>query len=82
MLTSHITENVVIVSRAPNYHRQCTLGRLDAGLRNAPREHRRDIINGGNDLPVPFHFNQTNHTLENMEVSVLKAGLANQEYRK
>ena len=37
-ITAHffcITENVVIVSRAPNYHRQCTLGRLDAGLRNA-----------------------------------------------
>ena len=46
------------------------------------REHRRDIINGRNDLPVPAHFNQPNHTLEDMKVAVLKAGLANQEYRK
>ena len=46
------------------------------------QEHRRDIINGRNDLPVPAHFNQPNHTLEDMKVAVLKAGLANQEYRK
>ena len=46
------------------------------------REHRRDIINGKNDLSVPFHFNQTNHTLEDMKAAVLKAGLTNQEYRK
>ena len=39
----------------------------------------RDIINGRNDLPVPAHFNQPNHTLEDMKVAVLKAGLANQE---
>ena len=46
------------------------------------REHRRDITSGRNDLPVPAHFNQPNHTLEDMKVAVLKAGLANQEYRK
>ena len=46
------------------------------------REHRRDVINGRNDLPVPAHFNQVNHTLEDIKVAVLKAGLANQEYRK
>ena len=45
------------------------------------REHRRDVINGKNELPVPAHFNQTNHMLEDMKVAVLKAGLANQEYR-
>ena len=46
------------------------------------REHRRDVINGRNDLPVPAHFNQTNHTLEDMKVAVLKAGIINQEYCK
>ena len=46
------------------------------------REHRRDVINGRNDLPVPAHFNQENLTLENLKAVVLKAGLANQEYRK
>ena len=46
------------------------------------REHRRDIINRRNDLPAPAHFNQPNHTLEDMKDAVLKAGLANQEYRK
>ena len=33
------------------------------------REHRRDVINGRNDLPVPAHFNLTNHTLEDMKVA-------------
>ena len=46
------------------------------------REHRRDVIKGRNDLPVPAHFNSTNHTLEDMKVAVLKAGLVNQNYRK
>ena len=46
-------------------------------------EHRRDVINGrNNDLSVPAHFNQTNHTLEDMKAAVLQAGLANQQFRK
>ena len=43
---------------------------------------RRDVINGRNDLPVPTHFNQENHTLEDLKVAVLKVGPANQEYLK
>ena len=31
---------------------------------------------------MPAHFNQENHTLEDLKVAVLKAGLANQEYQK
>ena len=56
----------------------------ETGRRMADRfiEHRRDVINGKNDLPVPAHFNQPNHTLEDMKVAVLKAGLVNQKYRK
>ena len=46
------------------------------------RENRRDVMNERNYLPVPAHFNQPNHTLEVMKVAVLKADLANQEYRK
>ena len=46
------------------------------------REHHSDMINGINDLAVPVHFNSTNHTLEDMKVAVLKAGLANPHYRK
>ena len=66
-----------IAYRAPNVHQQ-------TGRRLVDRfwEHRRDVINGRNDLPVPAHFNQTNRTLEDMKVAVLKAGLANQDYRK
>ena len=46
-------------------------------------EHRRDVINGrNNDLSVPAHFNETNHTLEDMKAAVLWAGLANQEFLK
>ena len=58
------------------------IGETGRRLANRFREHRRDIINGRNDLPVPAHFNQPNHTLEDIKVAVLKAGLANQEYRK
>ena len=31
---------------------------------------------GENDLPAPAHFNQENHTVEDLKVAVLKAGLA------
>ena len=58
------------------------IGEIGRRLADRFRERPRDIINGRNDLPVPAHFDQTNHTLENMKVAVLKAGLANQEYRK
>jgi len=46
------------------------------------REHLRDVINGRKDLPVPAQFNQTNDTLEDRKVAVLKVGLTNQDYRK
>ena len=58
------------------------IGETGRRLADRFRENRRDVINGRYDLPVPPHFNQTNHTLEDMKVAVLKAGLANQEYRK
>ena len=56
----------------------------DTGCRLADhfREHYRDNINRRNNLPVPAYFNQPNHTMENMKVALLKAGLANQDYRK
>ena len=46
------------------------------------REYPRDVINGRSDFSLPAHINQPNHTLKDMKVAVLKAGLANQEYRK
>ena len=46
------------------------------------REYRRDVISSRNDLPLPAHFIQPNHTLKNMKIAVLKAGLANQKYCK
>ena len=58
------------------------IGEIGRRLADRLREHPRDIINGRNDLPVPAHFDQANHTLEVMNVPVLKAGLAKQEYRK
>ena len=58
------------------------IGETGRRLADRFRERRRGVINGRNDLPVPAHFNQQNHTLEDMKVAVLKAGLANQEYRK
>ena len=80
-ITGHfscITENVVYRLSSRNVHRQFI---LETGRRLVDRfrEHRRDVINGRNDLPVPAHFNSTNHTLDDMKVAVLKAGLANQD---
>ena len=46
------------------------------------REHRKDVINGRNDLPVSAHFNQPDHSLQDMKVAVLKAGLVNQQHLK
>ena len=40
------------------------------------------LINGKNDLPVPAHFNQPAHSLQDMKVAVLRAGLVNQQHRK
>ena len=58
------------------------IGEIGRRLADSFREHPRDIINGRNDLPVPTHLDQANHTFEDINVAVLKAGLANQEYRK
>ena len=58
------------------------IGETGRKLADRFREHRRDVINGRTDLPVPAPFNQTNHTLDDMKVAVLKAGLANKDYRE
>ena len=84
-ITGHfscIAEHVVYCLSCTKCPSIVYIGETGRRLANRFREHRRDIINGRNDLPVPAHFNQPNHTLEDMKVAVLKAGLANQEYRK
>ena len=84
-ITGHfscITEHVVYCLSCTKCPSIVYIGETGRRLADRFREHRRDIINGRNDLPVPAHFNQPNHTLEDMKVAVLKAGLANQEYRK
>ena len=58
------------------------IGETGCGLADHFREHRRDVSNGRNHLPVPAHFNQANYTQEDMKAGVLNAGLANQEYSK
>ena len=82
-ITGHfscITDNVVYCLTCAKCPSTVYIG--ETGLADRFREHRRDVINGRNDLPVPAHFNQANHTVEHMKVAVLKAGLANQDYRK
>ena len=79
---SCITENLVYSLSCIKCPSTVYIGETGRRLADRFRENRRDVINGRNDLPVPPHFNQTNHTLEDMKVAVLKAGLANQEYRK
>ena len=84
-ITGHfscITEHVVYCLSCTKCPSIVYIGETGRRLADRFREHRRDIINGRNDLPVPAHFNQPNHTLEDIKVAVLKAGLANQEHRK
>ena len=84
-ITGHfscITENVVYCLSCTKCLSAVYIGETGRRLADPFREHRRDVINGRNDLPVPAYFNQANHTLEEMKVAVLKAGQANQEYRK
>ena len=84
-ITGHfscITYNVVYCLSCSKCPSIVYIGETGRRLADRFREHRRDVINGRNDLPVPAHFNQANHTLEDIKVAVLKAGLANQEYRR
>ena len=79
---SCVTDNVVYCLTCTKCPSAVYIGETRRRLVDRFREHRRDVINGRNDLPAPAHFNQENHTLEDLKVAVLKAGLANQEYRK
>lgn len=84
-ITGHfscITKHVVYCLSCTKCPSTVYIGETGRRLADRFREHRRGVIKGKNDLPVPAHFNQTNHTLDDMKVAVLKAGLANQEYRK
>ena len=84
-ITGHfscITEHVVYCLSCTKCPSTVYIGETGRRLADRFREHRRDVINGRNDLRVPAHFNSTNHTLDDMKVAVLKAGLANQDYRK
>ena len=60
------------------------IGETGRRLSDPFREHRRGVINGKNDLPLLAFLNQANHyhTLKDMKVAVLKAGLTNQDYCK
>ena len=77
-----VTDNVVYCLTCITCPSTVYIGEIGRSLADRFREHRRDVINGRNDLPVPAHFNQENHTLEDLKVAVLRAGLANQEYLK
>ena len=84
-ITGHfccITENVVYCLSCSKCPSTVYIEETGRRLADRFREHRRDVINGKNELPVPAHFNQTNHILEDMKAAVLKAGLANQENRR
>ena len=84
-ITGHfscITEQVVYCLSCTKSPSIVYIGETGRRLADRFREHHRDIINGRNDLLVPAHVNQPNHTLEDMKVAVLKTGVANQEYRK
>ena len=78
-ITGHfscITENVVYCLSWTKCPSTLYIGETGRRLTDRFREHRKDVINGRNDLPVPAYFNQTNHALEDLKVAVLKAVLA------
>ncbi|KAL9961663.1 hypothetical protein ACROYT_G030654 [Oculina patagonica] len=84
-ITGHFTcttENVVYCVSCEKCPSTVYIGETGRRMADRFREHRRDVINGRNDLPVPAHFNQPDHSLQDMKVTVLKAGLTNQQYRK
>ena len=64
---SCITEHVVYCLSCTKCPSIVYIGETGRRLADRFREHRRDIINGRNDLPVPAHFNQPSHTLEDMK---------------
>ena len=66
------------VQHAPNVHRRFISGRLVVGWQTGSGS----TVEMSSMGEMPAHFNQENHTLEDLKVAVLKAGLANQEYRK
>ena len=80
--TSCITDNVVYYFTCIKRPSIVYIGETGRRLADRFREDRRDVINEKNDLPLPAFFNQANHyhTLKDMKVAVLKAGLANQDY--
>ena len=81
---SCITDNVVYCLTCIKCPSIVYIGETGRRLADCFREHRRDVINGKNNLPLPAFFNQANHyhTLKDMKVAVLEAGLANQDYCK
>ena len=84
-ITGHYTcttENVVYCLTCEKCPSTVYIGETGRRMADRFREHRRDVINGRNDLPVPAHFNQPDHSLQDMKVAVLKAGLVNQQHRK
>ena len=76
---SYIMDNVVYCLSCTKCPLTVYIGETGRGLAACFGEHRRDVINRRNDLPVPAHFNQANYTQEDMKVAVLNAGLANHE---
>ena len=84
-ITGHYTcttENVVYCLTCEKCPSTVYIGETGRRMADRFRQHRRDVINGRNDLPVPAHFNQPDHSLQDMKVAVLKAGLVNQQHRK
>ena len=69
---SCITDNVVYCLTCTKCPSTVYIGDTGRRLADWFREHRRDVINGRNDLPVLAHFNQDNHTLEDLKVAVMK----------
>ena len=73
------TDNVVYCLTCTKCPSTLYIGETGRRLADRFREHRRVVINGRNDLPVPALFNQANHTLEDLKLVNWKAHLANED---
>ena len=58
---SCITDNVVYCLTCIKCPSIVYIGETGRRLADCFREHRRDVINGKNNLPLPAFFNQANH---------------------
>ena len=84
-ITGHVTctsESLIYCISCRKCPTAVYIGETGRRLADRFREHRLDVIKKKGDLPVPHHFNSENHSLDDMLVAVVKAGVPQQDVRQ